>query len=48
MGSQLVGDLFGVLRIHTHQYNMCSSFLEEPHWAALPLLEREGYPAARS
>jgi hypothetical protein len=40
MVSQLVGDMFGVLYIHTQQYNKCSRFLEEPHWAALPLLER--------
>jgi hypothetical protein len=24
--SQLLRDVFGVLRIHTQQYNMCSSF----------------------
>ena len=34
-----VGDVFDVLRLHTHHYNMCSSFTEEPHWDALPLLE---------
>jgi hypothetical protein len=31
--------VFGVLRIHTRQYNKCSSFPEGPHWAALPLDE---------
>jgi hypothetical protein len=39
MVSQLVGDMFGVLRIHTRQYNMCSHSLEEPRRAALPLDE---------
>jgi len=37
--SQLVGDVFGVLRIHTRHYNQCSSFPEGPRWAALPLDE---------
>ena len=40
MVSQLVGDVFGVLFIHTRQCNMCSNSCEVPVWAALPLLER--------
>jgi len=43
---QFIRDVFGVLCLHTHQYTMCSSLTEEPHWAALPLLEREGDAAA--
>ena len=39
MGSYLVGDMFGVLRIHTHQYTMCSSLEEVPVGAAFPLDE---------
>jgi hypothetical protein len=43
----LVSNVFGVLRIHTQHYNICSSFPEVPRRAALPLLEREGDAAAR-
>jgi hypothetical protein len=39
MVSQLVGDVFGMLCIHTPNYNMCSKPLEEPRRAALPLDE---------
>lgn len=39
---QLVGDVFGVLCLHTRQYIRCSSFTEEPHWAALPHLKDGG------
>jgi hypothetical protein len=39
MVSQLVGDVFGVLRIHTRQYDMCSNSCEVPERAALPLDE---------
>lgn len=39
MVSQLVGDVFGGLRIHTPYYNMCSKFSLLPGWAALPLDE---------
>jgi len=38
--TQLVRDVFGVLCLHTHQYNKCSSLCEVPVGAALPLLER--------
>src|SRR5260370_5530676 len=41
-----VGDVFGVLCLHTRQYNKRSHLLEEPIGAALPLLEREGDAAA--
>ena len=37
MVSQLVGDMFGVLRIHTLHYNKRSLFPKVPRWAALPL-----------
>jgi hypothetical protein len=40
MGSKRVGDMFGVLYIHTQRYTMCSRFLEGSHRAAFPLLER--------
>ena len=36
---QLIRDVFGVLRIHTPNYNMCSNSLEELRWVALPLDE---------
>ncbi|GCE06014.1 hypothetical protein KDAU_33430 [Dictyobacter aurantiacus] len=36
---QRVGDVFGVLRIHTHQYTRCSRFSVFPCGAALPLDE---------
>jgi hypothetical protein len=36
---QFVGDVFGVLCIHTRQYNMCSKSCEVPGRAALPLDE---------
>ena len=36
---QLVGNMFGMLRIHTPHYNMCSNFSLFPRWAALPLDE---------
>ncbi len=39
MVSQLVGDVFGMLCIHTPHDNMCSKSLEEPRRAALPLDE---------
>jgi hypothetical protein len=35
--SSFVGDLFGVLRIHTLHYDKRSLFPEVPRWAALPL-----------
>ena len=44
--SQFIGDVFGVLYIHTQHYNRCSSLPEVPSRAALPLLEREGDAAA--
>ena len=44
--SQLIGDVFGVLCIHTQHYHRCSSLPEVPSRAALPLLEREGDAAA--
>lgn len=34
--SSCVGDMFGMLRIHTLHYNKCSLFPEVPRWAALP------------
>jgi hypothetical protein len=37
---QFIRDVFGVLCIHIHQYNMCSNTCEVPIGAALPLLER--------
>ncbi len=40
MVGQFVGDMFGVLYIHTRQYNKCSNTCEVPAGAALPLLER--------
>jgi hypothetical protein len=43
---QFVGDMFGVLCIHTRQCNICSNPCEAPVGAALPLLEREGDAAA--
>jgi hypothetical protein len=36
---QLVGDVFGVLCLHTHHCNICSNLCEVPVRAALPLLE---------
>jgi hypothetical protein len=39
MVSQLVGDVFGMLCIHTPNYDMCSKSLEKPRRAALPLDE---------
>lgn len=39
MVSQLIRHVFGVLRIHTPQYNMCSNFSLLPRGAALPLDE---------
>lgn len=42
MIAQLARDVFGVLCIHTRQYNKCSNSCEEPGGTALPLLEREG------
>ena len=36
---QFIGDVFGVLCIHTHQYSICSNSYEVPVGAALPLLE---------
>ena len=45
---QFIRDVFGVLRIHIHHYNICTSFPEGPRRAALPLDESEGYPAALS
>lgn len=36
MVSQLVGDVFGVLYIHTRQYNKCSSLEEVPVGAGYP------------
>jgi hypothetical protein len=36
---QFVGDVFDVLCLHTHQYNMYSNLYEAPVRAALPLLE---------
>jgi hypothetical protein len=42
-----VGDVFGVLCLHPRHCNMCSNPCEVPVRAALPLLEREGYPVAR-
>ena len=36
---QFIHDVFGVLRIHTPTYNVCSNSLEELRWAALPLDE---------
>jgi len=47
MVSQLVGDVFGGLRIHTRSYNTVSNSYALPWGAALPLDESEGYPAAR-
>ena len=44
----LVGDVFGVLCLHTRQYHMCANSCEVRVRAALPLLEWEGYPAAPS
>ena len=38
--------MFGVWCLHTRQYTMSFGFPEEPYWAALPLLEREGDAAA--
>jgi len=40
MIGQFVGDVFGVLHIHTRQHNICSTSCEVPGRAALPLLER--------
>jgi hypothetical protein len=37
---QFVGDVFGVLCIHTRHGNRCSNSCEASGWAALPLLER--------
>ena len=37
--SQFVGNMFGVLCIHTLQYNKCSKSCKIPVWAALPLDE---------
>ena len=37
--SQLVGDVFGVLCVHTPHCNRCSNFQKEPRRAALPLDE---------
>ena len=45
---QLIGDVFGVLRIHTTDCNRCSRFSEEPARAALPPDESWGYPEALS
>ena len=39
MVSELIRDVFGVLCIHTLNYNICSNSLEELRWAALPLDE---------
>jgi len=36
---QFIRDVFGVLCIHTQQYNICSTSCEVPEWAALPLDE---------
>ena len=36
---QFIRDVFGVLRIHTQRYNMCSTSCEVPERAALPLDE---------
>ena len=38
--SQLIGDVFGVLCIHTQHYHRCSSLPEVLRRAALPLLDR--------
>jgi hypothetical protein len=32
---QLVGNVFGMLRIHIRQYNMCSTFSIFPLWGRL-------------
>jgi hypothetical protein len=40
MVSKLVGDVFGMLCIHTRQFYICSNPSEVPGRAALPLLER--------
>jgi hypothetical protein len=32
---QLVGNMFGMLRIHIRQYNMCSNFSIPPLWGRL-------------
>ena len=37
---QFVSDMFGMLHIHTRQYNICSNSCEVPVGTALPLLER--------
>lgn len=37
--SSFVGDMFGVLRIHTLYDTKCSLFPDVPRWAALPLDE---------
>jgi hypothetical protein len=39
MVSELIRDMFGMLCIHTPNYNMCSNSLEGPPRAALPLDE---------
>ena len=44
----LVGDVFGVLCIHTRQFYKCSNSCRIPVWAAFPLDEWLGYPAALS
>ncbi len=36
---QFIRDVFGVLCIHTQQYNMCSTSCDVPERAALPLDE---------
>ncbi|MBE3558336.1 MAG: hypothetical protein IMW89_03820 [Ktedonobacteraceae bacterium] len=46
MGSQFIGDVLGVLCLHTQQYTIHSRIEEAPGRAALPLLEREGDAAA--
>jgi hypothetical protein len=38
--SKLVGNLFGVLHLHTYQYNICSNSCGALVGAALPPLER--------
>ena len=48
MGSQPVGDMFGMLHIHTPHAHMCSDFSLLSRGAALPRDESEGYPAALS
>ncbi len=45
---QLIRHVFGMLCVHLQHCNRCSSFSEEPRWAALPPDESWGYPAALS